>query len=170
MRKLAFVLLFALAASAQQPQPVTRKYVMIMGANHAGTQVATVDGATRTVDFEFNDRGRGPKTHTVVTLDEHGVPVSEVTTGNDYLKAPVDERVTASDGKLHFVNKAEKGEGASDAFYVGMYSPPEEVGLLARALMAHGGRMKLLPAGEASLTKAETVTLDDKTKVTRYEN
>src|SRR5437868_359165 len=89
MRKLAFVLLFALAASAQQPQPVTRKYVMIMGANHA--------------------------------------------------------------------------------FYVGMYSPPEEVGLLARALMAHGGRMKLLPAGEASLTKAETVTLDDKTKVTRYE-
>ncbi|HEX7192089.1 MAG TPA: amidohydrolase family protein [Thermoanaerobaculia bacterium] len=169
MRKLALVLLFALAAFAQQPQPVTRKYVMIMGANHAGTQVTTVDGANRTVDFEFNDRGRGPKTHTVVTLDEHGVPVSETTTGNDYLKAPVDERITASDGKLHFVNKAEKGDGANDAFYVGMYSPPEEIGLLARALIAHGGRMKLLPAGDATLTKGETVALDDKTKVTRYE-
>ena len=169
MRKLALLLLAALAASAQQPQPTTRKYIMIMGANHAGTQVTTVDGATRTVDFEFNDRGRGPKTHTVVTVDEHGIPVSEVTTGNDYLKAPVDERVTASDGKLHFVNKAEKGDGVSDAFYVGMYSPPEETGLLVRALLAHGGHMKLLPAGEATLKKGETVTLDDKTKVTRYE-
>lgn len=173
MRKLAVLLAvllpWALAASAQQPQPVTRKYVMVMGANHAGTQVTTVDGATRTVDFEFNDRGRGPKTHTVYTVGEHGVPVSETTTGNDYLKAPVDERVTAADGKLHFVNKAEQGDGAADAFYVGMYSPPEDVGLLAQALIAHGGHMKLLPAGEATLTKGETVTLDDKTKVTRYE-
>jgi len=148
---------------------VTRKYVMIMGANHAGTQVTTVDGTTRTVDFEFNDRGRGPKTHTVVTLDEHGIPISEATTGNDYLKATVDERVSTSDGKLHFSNKAESGEGTSEAFYVGMYSPPEEVGLLARALLAHGGSMKLLPAGEATLKKGESVVLDDGTKVTRYE-
>jgi imidazolonepropionase-like amidohydrolase len=148
---------------------VTHKYVMIMGANHAGTQVTTIDGATRTVDFEFNDRGRGPKTHTVVTIDEHGVPVSETTTGNDYLKAAVDERVSASDGKLHYANKAERGDGATDAFYVGMYSPPEETALLVRALLAHGGSMKLLPAGEATLKKGETVALDDGTKVTRYE-
>ena len=166
MRKLAFLLLFALTASAE---PSSRKYIMVMGANRAGTQVTTVDGSTRTVDFEFNDRGRGPKTHTVVTLDAKGIPVSETTTGNDYLKAAVDERVTASDGKLHFVNKAEKGDGSGDAFYVGMYSPPEESGLLVRALLANGGRMKLLPAGEASIRKGETVTLDDKTRVTRYE-
>jgi amidohydrolase family protein len=171
MRPAAVLLLsVALTASAQQPaQSTTRKYVMIMGANRAGTQVTTTDGATRTVDFEFNDRGRGPKLHTVITLDEHGIPVSEATTGNDYLKAAVDERLTASDGKLHFVNKAEKGDGANDAYYVGMYSPPEEVGLIARALLAHGGRMKLLPAGEASLTKGETVKLEDGTQVTRYE-
>ena len=169
MRQAAVLLLSAALAVSAQSQSATRKYVMIMGANHAGTQVTTVDGATSTVDFEFNDRGRGPKTHTVVTLDEHGIPVSETTTGNDYLKAPVDERVTAADGKLHFVNKAEKGDGAADAFYVGMYSPPEEVGLIARALIAHGGHMKLLPAGEATLTKGETVTLDRGMKVTRYE-
>src|SRR5689334_3620629 len=101
MRKLLVVLF---AAATLTAQPVTRKYVMVMGANHAGTQVTTVDGATRMVDFEFNDRGRGPKTHTVVTLDEHGVPINEATTGNDYLKAPVDERVSASDGKLHYAN------------------------------------------------------------------
>src|SRR6476620_264613 len=110
MGQLALLRLFALSCSAD---PSTRKYIMIMGANHAGTQVTTTDGATRTVDFEFNDRGRGPKTHTVVTLDEHGIPISEATTGNDYLKAAVDERLTASDGKLHFVNKAEKGDGAN---------------------------------------------------------
>lgn len=175
MRKLAIVavVFLALAASAQQavqpPANTTRKYIMIMGANHAGTQVTTTSGATRTVDFEFNDRGRGPKTHTVITLDEHGIPISETTNGNDYLKAPVDERVTGSDGRLHYVNKAEKGDGAGDAFYVGMYSPPEESGLIVRALLAHSGHMKLLPAGEASIVKGETVALDDGTKVTRYE-
>src|ERR1051326_2217058 len=167
LRRTALLVLFA--ALTLSAQSVTRKYIMIMGANRAGAQVTTVDGTMRTVDFEFNDRGRGPKTHTVVTLDDHGVPVNETTTGNDYLKAPVDERVSASDGKLHFANKAEKGDGAADAFYVGMYSPPEEIGLLARALIAHGGSMKLLPAGEATLKKGETVVLDDGTKVTRYE-
>src|SRR6266550_8763416 len=107
MRKIAVFFLVALAACAHQtqappqtsPQNSTRKYVMIMGANHAGTQVTTTSGDTRTVDFEFNDRGRGPKTHTVVTVDATGIPVSETTTGNDYLKAPVDERVTAAGGQ-----------------------------------------------------------------------
>ena len=33
-----------------------------------------------TVDYEYNDRGRGPKTHTVLRLDGKSVPVSLETT------------------------------------------------------------------------------------------
>src|SRR5881398_1994690 len=121
MRKSA-VLLFALAACAHQtqappqtsPQNTTRKYVMIMGANHAGTQVTTSSGDTRTVDFEFNDRGRGPKTHTVMTTDAHAITMSLKNEGNDYFKAPVNE--TFANGA--WSNGAEKGSAASNAFYV----------------------------------------------------
>jgi imidazolonepropionase-like amidohydrolase len=164
VRRLAAALLLFAACAHQQP----RKYIMVMGANHAGTQTVTTRGNERTVDFEYNDRGRGPKTHSVITLDEHGIPIAETTTGNDYLKAPVNERLTGADGKLHYVNTAENGDGSAGAFYASMYGPPEEAGLLARALLANGGRVKLLPAGEASITKGETVDLGT-VRVTRYE-
>jgi len=151
-----------------QPREAVRKYVMVMGANRAGTQTVTENGDTYTVDFEYNDRGRGPKTHTVLTLDARGVPVSETTTGNDYLKVPVDERLTSSDGALHYKNNAEHGDGAPAAYYASMYGPPEELGLLARALLQNGGHLKLLPAGEATIEKAATLEAGDQT-VTLYE-
>jgi hypothetical protein len=174
MRKFGIVLASAVFACAHQQPPIpaqqesTRKYVMIIGANNAGTQTVTTNGYDRTIDFEFNDRGRGPKTHTVITLDERGMPVSEITTGNDYLKAAVEERLHVSGGKAHYENKAEHGDGDPHAFYASMYGPPEEAGLLARALLASGGRIKLLPSGEATIRQDQTVDLG-KVKVTRYE-
>lgn len=53
-----------------------------MSTNKAGTQVVTRSGDTVTVDYEYNDRGRGPKTHTVIRLGANGVPLSLETTGN----------------------------------------------------------------------------------------
>lgn len=152
----------------QAKASTTRKYIMVMGANKAGTQTVVSNGYDRTIDFEFNDRGRGPNTHTVLTLDAQGIPISEITTGNDYLKAPVDERLNVYDGKAHFVNKAERGEGDAHAFYASMYGPPEEEGILARALLANGGALKLLPSGEATIRKDRSVDLGAAT-VTRYE-
>src|SRR5438045_3175066 len=103
-RKVIPLVVLLLACAQQTPPPPTqaaaRKYVMVMGANHAGRQSVTTNGKQTTVDFEFNDRGRGPKTHTVFTLDERGIPIAEATTGNDYLKVPVDERLTNSGGAL----------------------------------------------------------------------
>ena len=159
---------FAACAHQQAPRETVRRSVMFMGANRAGEQTVTQSGNTYTVDFQFNDRGRGPKTHTVLTLDDRGVPIAETTTGNDYLKVAVDERLTASGGTLHYVNNAEHGDAASGAFYSSIYGPPEELGLLARALLRNGGRLKLLPAGEATIEKAATVDAGDQT-VTLYE-
>jgi hypothetical protein len=178
MRKIGIVLAALVAGCAHQQSPapaasqakaaITRKYVMVMGANRAGAETVTTNGDDRTIDFEFNDRGRGPKTHTVLTVDGRGIPISEVTTGNDYLKAPVDERLNVYGGKAHFVNKAEHGDGDAHAFYASMYGPPEEAGLLARALLASGGRLNLLPSGEATIRKDQTLDLGT-IKVTRYE-
>ena len=128
IRKLAFLLLAAIAASAQQPQPVTRKYVMVMGANHAGTQVMTIDGtsarSTSSSTIAGEDRRRTRSSRSTSTAfrdrddDRKRLPESAG-------RRAASPRATAS---CHFVNKAEKGDGAGDAFYVGMYGPPEETG------------------------------------------
>ncbi len=139
---------------------VVLKYTVIMAGHPAGSQTTTVEGATRTVDFEFNDRGRGPKTHTVMS------PGSMTNTGVDYYKAPVDE--TFAGGK--WSNGAESGSSANaKALYASMYGPPEETAAIARALLAAPNhKMALLPAGEASIKKLGQLTVDGK-RITAYD-
>jgi len=57
--------------------------------------------------FQFNDRGRGPKTTTVFAVDANGIPSSEITDGNDYLKADVHEEFSLAAGNARWKNKAE---------------------------------------------------------------
>ena len=139
-----------------------------MSTNKAGTQVVTTSGNEVVIDYEFNDRGRGPKTHTVMRLGERAVPVSMETTGNDYLKQTVEERFSVENGTATWKNSVEAGEAAAGAFYSSMFGPPEENGLLARALLEAGGKLPLHPAGEASIRKVGEATLRG-THVTAYE-
>jgi imidazolonepropionase-like amidohydrolase len=153
IRALAF-LAFAFASCAHTTPPQTRAF--ILGGHRAGTETVTTQGNTRTIDFEFNDRGRGPKTHTVMTTDAHSVTLSLKTDGNDYLKASVAE--TFADGA--WSNGAEKGSGKGNAFFVSMYGPPEETAVLARALLAAPAQhLALLPAGEASIQRVGELTV-----------
>ncbi|HEX3582290.1 MAG TPA: amidohydrolase family protein [Thermoanaerobaculia bacterium] len=139
---------------------IVLKYTVIMAGHPAGAQTTSIDGATRTVDFEFNDRGRGPKTHTVMS------PGSMTTTGVDYYKASVDE--TFANGK--WSNGAENGSSTdAKALYASMYGPPEESAAFVRTLLAMPGhKAPLLPAGEASIKKLGDLTVDGK-KITAYD-
>jgi len=130
------------------------KYTVIMAGHPAGSQVVQVDGATRTIDFEFNDRGRGPKTHTVMA------PGSMTVTGVDYYKAPVNE--TFRDGK--WSNGAETGQSKTPgAIYASIYGPQEETAAIARALLAAPEHaLPLLPAGEASIKKLGELAVNGK--------
>ena len=159
----------AVITLAVAQQPVELHYTMMLGANHAGTQVSRYDSGHWTIDFEFNDRGRGPKTTTEITLNEHSIPVSESTTGNDYLKAPVSETFTEKGGVARWHNKAEEGKSSTtNAFYVSMYGPPHEAGFLAKALLASPNhRLALLPGGEASIEKVTDLSVGGK-HVTDY--
>lgn len=149
------------AASAVAPEPcpagavATRVYAVMLVGNRAGylTSCDLADG-TRLELFAFNDRGRGPRTRTVLRRDADARPVSVTTDGNDYLKNPVEERFTRVAGRAVWSNKAERGErtGAGDAFYLGYSSPPSELADLARALLwAPERRLGLLPEGSARL-------------------
>jgi imidazolonepropionase-like amidohydrolase len=153
---------------AESLHSTTRRYTVLMSTNTAGSQVVTTSGDEVVVDFEYNDRGRGPKTHSVIRLDERGVPLSLVTTGNDYMKQAIDERFSVENGVARWKNSAESGEAKGNAFYSSMYGPPEETGLIARALLKAGGRLPVHPGGEATIKKVGEANLRG-THVTAYE-
>jgi imidazolonepropionase-like amidohydrolase len=166
--KRALLLVLLAACTTVAPKEDTRRYTVLMSTNRAGTQVVTTRGNESVVDFEFNDRGRGPKTRTTMRLDERGVPVAIETTGNDYYKQEIEERFFIDGNTARWKNTAESSEGTAGAFYSSMYGPPEETAILARALLRNGGRMPMLPAGEASIRKVGATTIRG-THVTAYE-
>ncbi len=138
-----------------------------MSGKRAGTQVVTTRGNDVTVDFEYNDRGRGPKTHTVMKLRD-GVPVSMQTTGNDYLKQKIEERFTVENGMAVWKNTSESGQDEPGKLYSSMYGPPEEAGIDAAAVLRAGGKMLLAGGGEVSVRKVGDANLRG-THINAYE-
>jgi len=139
------------------------RHTVILGGGKVGIQTSTVaaDGA-REVSYEFTDRGRGPKITSRIKVDEAGLPISVQASGNDYMKVPVKETFTLEQGVARWQNDAESGERklVGPAFYVSLQSVPEEAALLANALLkAEGQTLALLPEGQATLYRADEVTL-----------
>jgi cytosine/adenosine deaminase-related metal-dependent hydrolase len=135
--------------------------IFIQG-NPAGTQTVQTDssGLVR-VEYSYNDRGRGDHIIATWKLDAAGVPTEYQGSGNDYMKAPVEEHFEMKNEKASWKNRSEQGEQAvkGETFYLPMTAPPEFLGVLARALeKAPNHKLPLLPAGEASLEPAGKLT------------
>src|SRR5215468_2060139 len=139
------------------------RYSIVSNNTKAGAEVDTY-GAGGKVDsaFEFNDRGRGPKLAAHYILAADGVPTRTDITGNDYLKAPVDEHFAVESGKAHWKSTSEDGSGAAGGFYVSANGSAVEAAMLVAALVrANGKPVKLLPAGEARVEKLTETTVED---------
>ncbi len=112
--------------------------------------------------FQFNDRGRGPKTYSTYRLDGHGIVTWEETHGNDYMKNAVNETFTLKDGVATWKNQAEDGHqsNAAGRFFVAVDAGPANSYQLVQALLKNGGKLPLLPGGEASIKKLQTVPVE----------
>jgi Amidohydrolase family len=151
-----------------------RRYAFLLAGNRAGVMAwwSTPDGAHHTF-FAYNDRGRGPNVLTRAVVDRSGVLTELDATGNDYLKAPVSEHFRLTEGKASWSNGSEKGAKSLNgpALYAprdGVLADETEVALLA----APGGRLALLPEGEASIERVAQRTIEiagRKEKATLYE-
>jgi amidohydrolase family protein len=161
---LLFALMWAwypISLAAAGPQ--TLRYTISSNGNVAGSEVDTYlpDGRVEST-FEFNDRGRGPKISAVYTLDSKGMPLKVHITGNDYLKAPVDERFEVKEGSAHWKSTAENGKAPAGGFYVSNNGPAMELAFLVAALeKSNRAPLHLFPAGEARLERLADVTLED---------
>ena len=163
LRLAALSLLLSLSRLWADAAPQTLRYTFLSNGTVAGSEVDTYrpDGNVDCT-FEFNDRGRGPKiaAHYVVRAD--GLPSGTDITGNDYLKAPVDEHFFIENGVAHWKSTSENGQASAPGFYISSNGPPAEMAFLVAALLkAKGAPVKLLPAGEARLERLADVTVED---------
>jgi imidazolonepropionase-like amidohydrolase len=144
---------FAPASAA--PGARTLRYVVLANGQPIGSEVDVVDkhGAVDS-DFEFNDRGRGPKIHAHYEFSADGLPLRVVVSGVNYLKAPVDERLLAGAGGLQWKSSSSTGRSQGRGFYVSSDgSSGVELAALVGALQHRpaGTGLPLLPAGHARL-------------------
>jgi imidazolonepropionase-like amidohydrolase len=178
-RTFVFIFILILFASTlwsqQPPQPsaapalpadipaTADSYSLLLMGNLAGQQaVWTASDGTLHIFFQFNDRGRGPKTTSVLKLDANGIPVSEIVTGNDYLKSPVNENYSLEAGTARWKNTAEQSEKkvSGPAYYSPLNGGPSEIALLAHAALQNGGKITLLPEGEARVQRMTELDLE----------
>ena len=164
-RMLLFALLIAASAAnvpelpKEVPASATR-YTMTIAGLPAGQQAVWTEGDKLRVFYQYNDRGRGPKTWSIYALRE-GLPVAEQTEGTDYMKDAVRETFSLVEGTASWNSKAENGSRkiSGPAFYASMYGPPLDLALLARAALLRGGHIALLPEGEARVTEVKRTVL-----------
>ncbi|MCU0988434.1 MAG: hypothetical protein MUE63_02315, partial [Xanthomonadales bacterium] len=124
----------------------------------SGSHVLQVraDG-TRVADFEFNDRGRGPKIHEEIGVASDGTLASVQVSGHSYMGAPAQESFRIADGRASWESTLERGDAPAGGFYVPHDGTPEQQAVLARALLrAPGRRLDLLPAGTAAIEELAT--------------
>lgn len=145
------ILLFSATALADE----TRHYDWLTAGKVSGSHVLVIEtDGTRVIDFEFNDRGRGPKLNEVLKIGDGGVLVSVAVNGHSYMGAPVDETFRVENGEAHWQSTLEKGQAAAGAFYWAHEGTLEQLAILARALLAvDSGRLDILPAGRAAIRK-----------------
>jgi hypothetical protein len=94
--------IIALAGITQLSAEQRSDKIVIQG-NPAGNQTTQTDAAGLThVEYSYNDRGRGDHITATWKLDAVGVPTEYEGRGNDYMKAPVEERFDLKNGKERY--------------------------------------------------------------------
>ena len=163
----------ALGSSQSDTAETTVRFNVLLRGKVVGSHVSTRRGNEFEIHFDYSDRGRGPVLDSQIVLGPDGIPTKLQTTGNDYLKAPVEESFKLSEGVAQWKNKAETGTVSIDspAIYYSLDGSMEELGILAAALAsADGNRLSLLPTGEASVEVLNEVKIqkDGKIRTVRH--
>src|SRR5215813_9559166 len=93
--RFAVLLLYLGTAPAATPREDT---ILIQGIAQGKQTVTPVDANTTQTEYSYNDRGRGDHITATWKLDAAGVPTEYSGSGNDYMKAQVQEQFEIKDG------------------------------------------------------------------------
>ncbi|WP_395373661.1 amidohydrolase family protein [Marinicella sp. W31] len=149
--KTTILFLCLVAPSVFAAKTVTYDWLTL--GKKSGQQVVTHhDDGRIVIDFEFNDRGRGPATQETIRLNETGVMTEYSVTGNSYMGAEVAEKFSLSDGNANWQSSEESGSKnvTEHTPYLPSNASPATQALLIQSLMKQTDkRLPLLPSGEA---------------------
>src|SRR3954451_8689462 len=126
------VLLSLALIGAVNAHPAVRSDAVISADKNVGKQTVEVrgDGSVK-AEYFYNDRDHGDHIVATWSLDANGVPTAYEAHGNDYMKAPVDERFAVQAGKGTWKYSHTSGEKTlhGAAFYMPAVPPPEFYGV-----------------------------------------
>ena len=101
-----FITVALICAAFLKPAAAERTDKIFLQGNAVGTQTVSqeANGSVR-VEYSYNDRGRGDHIVATYKLDADGLPVEYKGTGNDYMKAAVDEHFEMKNGRATWKNR-----------------------------------------------------------------
>jgi hypothetical protein len=150
------------AAPPPVAAPVTVKRIFTAQGRASGSEVVTTaaDG-TVTATFDVLSNGRGPHVEATLKLAADGTLDAFEAKGHHTFGAAIDETFSRDGAQARWHSHEESGSVAAPphAFFFPVAPLPEATGLLAQALLKAGGKLPLLPGGEARLSKIGDLTL-----------
>ena len=162
-RRLAWLLaLLPMGTIAAQQLSDTARYVVLFSDRPAGYYKEWWSGGDLHSVFEFNDRGRGPHQEATLHPGPAGLPTALTIVGHNYVKDTVDERLTTDGATVTWQSRFERGSQSADsqAFYIAAAETPIGSQLLIQAALKKGGRIALLPSGEARVERVGELTIE----------
>jgi imidazolonepropionase-like amidohydrolase len=138
---------------AEVPGSATLYSVSILGDLDGRQATWTTPDGKLHAFFQMDDRGRGARVISTITLDGEGIPVAETIRGVDYWRSPADEDYSLQGNTARWKNRVEQGEKKilGRAFYASMNGAPIDLALLAHTALVNGGEIPLLPEGKAQV-------------------
>ncbi len=134
----------------------TTKKTIVIQSRPSGDSVLRY-GADGVVDnhYEEHENGRGPEVNAKIRFAADGTLTSFDATGHETMGTAIDEHFTLTGKHAKWKSTAESGEKDVEGpvFYVPLAPTIESLGWLARALKNNGGKIALLPEGEARMER-----------------
>ncbi|MEJ7598746.1 MAG: amidohydrolase family protein [Kofleriaceae bacterium] len=139
----------------EAPKPITVKRLFIAQGRNSGTIETTTTGDTVKIAVEIVQNGRGPKLQAMMRLDADGTITSLSAKGTHTMGTRVDESFSREGNAATWKSEEESGEREvkEPAFYLPLSAVYGTEGLLVRAALKRGGKIALLPQGEARVSK-----------------
>ena len=163
MRALIFIMLISIINIISADELV--EYDWLTMGEKTGSQIVKYKGNSLIIDFEFSDRGMGPKLHDEITLTNNGYILTEKVSGKTYMGALVDETFTLSNQTARWKNTLEDEEKKlydNNAFYIAANGTPQSLELLIVAIEnSKAQSVNLLPSGIATIEKLKSIQISN---------
>lgn len=152
----------ALALGSVQPASAAPARLSIIANGEVTGYVSAEERDGRTVvDYHVDNNGRGPKHREEIVLGADGVPVEWSVAGTSLMGGPVQEKFRWADGVAAWSSQADQGEAKAlrPPLYILNDDSPWAEGVYARAALAAGGTLAVLPSGELRISKVQDLTV-----------